>query len=151
MKHMIWRPAFLLSRGQDHGSLSRSSGAPLPHRRCQSSDVRRGGRGGRKSERRDGGRQRRAGIIQRWTIPRGFSVFCSRARERHSCSRVCKLLADPCALYEKRCFHFSFHGNQAAVICAAAESSLRFHCTSRTNGLLLYSGTDSIGNLLKCG
>lgn len=43
------------------------------------------------------GRQRRAGIIQRRTIPQGFSVFAVKIH-KDVCPLVCELLQDPCEL-----------------------------------------------------
>lgn len=102
---MIWRPAFLLSRGEGlQSAQSQLWSTALERcslvRLCQTSDVHRGGRGGIRSEQRDGGRQRRARIIQRQTILQGFSVFAVQ-QDRHSCPWVCEQLPDPCVLYTR--------------------------------------------------
>lgn len=81
MKHMIWSPAFLLSRVRDRGALSRSSGALLPRSSVPELWCSQG-RKRRKEEWAQGWREAEEGWnYSKTDYTSGISCFRSTARE----------------------------------------------------------------------
>lgn len=64
-------------------------------------------RGRKRSRRRDGGSQRRAGIIRRWTILQGVGVFHPVYGEVHGCLWLFEQLPEPFVLFSRNSASFS--------------------------------------------